>query len=105
MSSSAYAILRSALINRQQVVCSYHGFRREICPHVIGWKDGREHILVFQFGGQSQRGLPLGGEWRCLDISEISDIRVQPGPWYSGTTQHHRPQSCVDTIDEYVPID
>ncbi|HEU0157387.1 MAG TPA: hypothetical protein VFQ82_15045, partial [Stellaceae bacterium] len=53
---------------------------------------------TYQFGGQSRSGLPVGGEWRCLWLTEVSDVRLRDGPWHAGVS-HTRPQGCVDIVD------
>lgn len=59
--NAAYQVLREAILGKTQVVCSYHGYEREICPHVIGLNaKGQEQVLAFQFGGGSSSGLPAG---------------------------------------------
>jgi hypothetical protein len=102
MSSDIYSLLRQAISDMKQVTCTYQGFYREICPHVIGTKRGREQVLGFQFGGQSSTGLPAGGNWRCMRVAEIQNAAVRDGPWHTGTT-HTRPQTCVNVIDVEVP--
>ena len=79
----------------------YGGFSREMCPHVIGLKQGKEHALFFQFAGGSRSGLPPGGEWRCLDLSGLANISVFAGRWRQGPPKR-RPPSCVDQIDVQV---
>lgn len=116
---SVYQIIRDAIINNRQVVATYHGFQREMCPHVIGIKRGRpatrgrggrpgkpatpdeEHALFYQFGGGSQSGLQPPGSpanWRCVRIAELTNVATRPGPWYTAPN-HSRPQTCVDEID------
>jgi hypothetical protein len=34
-----YAMIREAIFNRDIIVASYHGYVREMCPHVIGKKN------------------------------------------------------------------
>ena len=98
-----FAQTKHALLERQLVSAMYHGFRREMCPHVLGWKDGREHALFFQVGGDSSKGLPLAGAWRCLDLSELSDVSIHAGGWRTGPGYYDNPQSCVDEIDVRIP--
>ena len=93
-----YDQLRDAILNRQQIIATYHGHRREMCPHILGYKSGRRHVLFFQFGGTSGSGLPASGEWRCMDIDELHDVEVRDGQWHTGL-RHLRPQTCVDLID------
>ena len=98
MSSSAYVAILSAMRNQQQVTCTYQGRYREICPHTIGWKNGREKVLGFQFAGESSKGLPPGGEWRCMFIDEIEHVEVRDGAWHT-RDDHLRPQTCVDDVE------
>ncbi len=91
-------LLKLAITNKKQVTCYYDGLYREMCPHVIGWKGPAYHVLSFQFGGQSSRGLPPGGEWKCMDVDGISQLALRDGPWYTGIT-HGKPQTCVDAIE------
>ncbi|MFN3462819.1 MAG: hypothetical protein ACK4X1_01965 [Terricaulis sp.] len=51
--SPEYQLIREAILQKQQVVCLYHGAWRELCPHVIGLKRGREKVLSWQFGGET----------------------------------------------------
>lgn len=70
-----------------------------VCPHVIGKnKHGREQVLAFQFAGGSKSGLPPGGQWRCMPVSEILNVKLLDGPWHTGT-DHAKPQTCVSVID------
>ena len=94
----AYSIVRQAILDQAQVVATYGGHRRQMCPHVIGTKGGRRQALFFQFAGSSRSGLPAGGEWRCLPVDGLSDVVSQAGRWYPAAP-HARPQTCVDVID------
>jgi hypothetical protein len=98
MTSSTYKALRDAVLKQQQVIVMYHGYRRECCPHTLGYTDGHEQVLTFQFAGGSSSGLPPGGQWRCMKVREISEIIVKDGPWHTGL-RHTRPQTCVKQID------
>ena len=43
MPSPTYILFRRAILAEQQVVCTYDGGSRELCPHIIGTnKDGEE---------------------------------------------------------------
>ena len=98
MTSATYRLFRQAILQEKQVTCVYQGFRRELCPHIIGHGGGVEKVLAFQFGGESSRGLPAGGEWRCLRLAEVENARLRDGSWHEGGT-HRRVQHCVDEID------
>lgn len=97
----SYAVIKNAIINKQQIVATYNGHVREMCPHIIGTKNGREQALFYQFGGTSSSGeiVPDSPKnWRCIPIEGLNNVAVRAGRWYSGAN-HSRPQTCVDVID------
>jgi general stress protein 26 len=54
--SAVYRSFWEAVRTRQQVICSYGGRRREVCPTILGYsKDAREAVLVFQFAARVRR--------------------------------------------------
>ena len=96
MSSTAYTLFRNAILAEQQVVCTYGGRHRELCPHIIGTnKRGEEVVLAWQFAGTSSGKLP---QWRCLKLANITDARARVGRWHEGGS-HKTTQKCVTTID------
>jgi len=101
---SEYQLLRQAIVTKQQITCLYNGLYRECCPYAIGSRNGVERVLVYQFAGESSKGLPLAGEWRCMDVNKIVDLKTQEGRWFSGSG-HSRPQSCITSIDVEVVLD
>ena len=70
----------------------------ELCPVILGHSQGREKALTYQFGGESEKGLPAEGQWRCLWLSEVGDILLRNGPWHAGD-RHKQPQGCVEIVD------
>jgi len=103
MPSATYALFRRAILDRKLIVCRYQGKRREVAPHVLGFKNRIEKALVFQFGGESNSTLPPGGEWRCFTLSEVEDARTMAGEWHTGSS-HRAPQACIDLVDVDVNI-
>jgi hypothetical protein len=98
-SSPAYKLFERAIREKKQIVCIQNGKKRELCPIVLGHKkDGREVALTFQFAGESESGLPPGGDWRCLYLATVTDVRLRDGRWHSGKS-HERSQSCVEIVD------
>jgi hypothetical protein len=96
MPSATYALFRAAILGEQQVVCSYHGGIRELCPHIIGTnRSGEEVVLAWQFAGQSSGPLP---QWRCLKLANVSNARTRQGRWHEGGS-HRTTQTCVSDID------
>jgi len=103
-----YALIRQAIIDKNVVIASYHGHVREMCPHVIGKKNGRVHAFLYQFAGGSSGGLkPDGspGNWRCLRVDELSNvmIRKSTGEWHTASN-YSEVQTCVDEIDVKVEV-
>jgi hypothetical protein len=94
----AYSILAEAIASKQQVLARYGGEERLFSPHALGTKRGTHHLLVFQYAGGSQTGLPEGGEWRCLTLEELSEIRLQPGAWRTAPNVFN-PQTCLDDVE------
>jgi uncharacterized protein len=99
----AFALIRQAIFQKKLISAVYLGLRREMCPHVLGWKSGKEHALFFQVGGESRKGLSPEGAWRCLDIGELSDVSVYDGVWRTGPGYYENPQSCVDKVEVQIP--
>jgi hypothetical protein len=97
------SIIREGIRDAKQLVftCLFHP--REFCPHILGTKYGAWHVFGWQFAGTSSRGLKDGGDWRCLELHDIStDILIRDGQWYRGWTSGDGPSSCVDIIDTVI---
>lgn len=96
---STYEQIRSAVIEKKQVIAVYKGLIRELCPHAIGRKNGREQAIFFQFGGQSSSGLANPeNNWRCLPLDQLQILEIRDGDWHTAFN-HSRPSSCIDWID------
>ena len=103
---SNYDLLKDAIINKKQVTAVYNGYTREMCPHVLGAKNGRVQCLFYQFGGGSSSGFIYPGSpknWRCIPIETLQIIEVKAGVWFSASN-HSVPQTCVDEIYAEVEI-
>lgn len=103
MASRLYADIRSAIENKQQVIATYSGHRREMCPHAIGLGPlGDEQAIFFQFAGTSSQGdarlLPEADRWRCLKIGGLSDVEIRDGDWYTAGN-HSTPNKCIAEVD------
>lgn len=83
------------------MTATYNGRRRSFCPHALGMKGGRRHVLVYQFAGEALDGRPLVPGWRCLDVDKLDDVSVVPGEWHTATNVFN-PQSCMDSVDVVV---
>lgn len=102
----SYDLVRQAILSKQAISALYHGQYREMCPHVLGFKNGKRHALFYQFAGRSNsRPIQPDGStanWRCIDIGELSQVEIiEIDKWHSAP-DHTRPQTCVDQIDAVV---
>jgi hypothetical protein len=93
-----YQQLRDAIANKQPVRVRFKVGDRDVCPHVIGFKNGDAKVLTYQFAGYSSSGLPPDGEWRCMVISDIASVAAINEEWQTGIG-HSRRQTCVDEVD------
>jgi len=103
-----YQMIRQAIIDKDIVIATYHGYVREMCPHVIGTKRGRPQALMYQFSGGSSVGLESNGSpsnWRCVIVDELTEVSVRKskGEWHTASN-YSRPQTCVDQIEFDVEI-
>jgi hypothetical protein len=101
MPSPTYTIIREAIAKKQHVIATYDGHNREMCPHVIGYKDGVEQALFYQFAGNSSKGkITKDSEktWRCMSISKLQNVSVREGEWHT-SEDHSKRQTCVDRVD------
>ena len=98
MASATYNLFARAMAERRQLLCTYDGYARELCPIILGHSHGQEKALTFQFGGQSSKGLPRGGQWRCLFLDKVGSPQLRDGPWHAGDS-HSQPQGCVEIVD------
>ena len=98
-----WAPLEAALRQRRPVRLSYHGRQRLICPHALGWHNGRPMLLAYQTGGQTSTGtLPADPRrrWRCLFVDEIEQVvTADPAsPWQ--TADNYNPSHPFNAIDD-----
>lgn len=99
MRSETYKIFERAMRRRKPMLCMYDGHPRAICPIILGHsRDDEEKALTFQFAGGSSKGLPRGGQWRCLSLARVSKAELCDGPWIEGAS-HTQPQGCVEVVD------
>jgi hypothetical protein len=81
----AWSVLAHALIEGRTVRARYHGHDRLLCPHALGWKNGRAKVLAYQAAGSTSNGsLPPANRdrWRTLFVDEIHDATiVADAPW------------------------
>jgi len=81
---SPWATLARALAERRPVLAKYHGQERLLCPHALGWKNGRQKVFSLKAGGTTSQG-PLPADprhcWRSMFVDEIENPVVTDEPW------------------------
>ncbi len=100
---ATWAALEAALRARRPVLISYHGRQRLICPHALGWKDGRPMVLGYQTGGQTSTGaLPSDPRkhWRCMFVDEVDQVVTAGPPSTWATADNYNWSHPFHAIDE-----
>ena len=59
--SAASELIAKAILEKKAISATYQNRYREMCPHTLGYKNDKEHALMYQFGGDSKSGLSPGG--------------------------------------------
>jgi hypothetical protein len=105
MASQAFQEILRAIKLKRPVRASYGGHTRYFCPHVLGYKAGVEHALVYQYDGQSRTGIiptrSMHGpedNWRCLFVGRLRDVTVLEDDVWCSADNHSKRQSCVDRV-------
>lgn len=103
MPSAVYELIRAAMFEEKQIICTYGGHLRELCPIVLGHSDSKEKLLAYQVGGSTSKGLPRSGQWKCLFVARMQDARMHEGPWREGD-RHSQEQRCIHDVDVDINI-
>lgn len=98
MPSATYELFARAMAERKPVLCIYGGYRRVVCPIILGHTRGEEKTLAFQIGGESSRPLPPQGQRRCLKLANVTGAELHDGAWRSAAS-HQQAQTCVEDVD------
>lgn len=102
----SYALIRYAILKKKIVRAIYQGLYCELCPHLIGTRNGKQYALFYQFGGQSSSGSIQPGRstenWKCIDIGDLSEVTIEDGPWHTAS-YNSQLQTCVDDLDAVLP--
>jgi hypothetical protein len=100
---AAWAQLEAALRQRRPVCVSYHGHQRLICPHALGWKNGKAMLLGYQTGGHTHTGtLPAApnNRWRNFFIDDIDHVDTPEPATGWQTADNYNPAQPFNAIDE-----
>jgi hypothetical protein len=100
---TAWPCLEAALRQRRPVRLSYHGRQRVICPHALGWSNGRPMLLGYQTGGQTSTGALAADprrRWRCMFVDEVDQVVAADPASAWGTADNYNPSRPFHAIDE-----
>ena len=93
-------VLSAAIRGKECLTGLYDGTVRHFAPHALGIKsDGSPAAFVFQYAGETTRGLPSGGEWRCFNLDRLSHVRHNEHRWRSRSNYSLKRQTCLATIN------
>lgn len=99
--SPDFRLLQQAIEEGRNVSATYHQHHRLMTPHTLGWKDGREQCLCYQFDGtsKSRSHFPPNSpsNWRCVRVEDLHDIQLAGGDLKT-CDRHTQPQTCVDDV-------
>lgn len=96
--------LEEALRQRRPVELTYHGRRRTVSPHALGWKNNRALLLAYQSAGQTTTAAHLADprrRWRNFFVDEIDDAAPAgpAGTWESADNYDaSRPFNAIDHL-------
>jgi hypothetical protein len=99
-------LLKDAIRNKSCVRGMYDGHERFFCPHVLGGKDGKVNVLIYQYAGRTSKGpivtppIPTDGpssNWKCMLVSGLTELSLVEGTWYT-CQKHTQSQTCVDQV-------
>jgi WYL domain len=99
--TTTWDLLEQALRQRRPVWACYHGQDRLLCPHALGWKNGRAKVLAYQADGTTTAGpLPTGTtqRWRSLFIDQIKDLRITDETWETADNYSYSRSNCIDQL-------
>jgi hypothetical protein len=96
----AWEVLQQALIQKRPVALRYHGQDRTLCPHAIGWKNGRLRVLSYQVTAPpSRQASPDPAQrWRCMFLDEIEAPVITDGPWESAPNYSPTNANGIDDL-------
>ena len=99
--TTTWAALETALRQRRPVQVTYHNKQRTICPHALGWNNGRPKVLAYQVGGTTTQGtLPADPRqcWRSMFVDEIEDPIITDDPWQTADN-YRRNFNGIDHVE------
>jgi len=99
-------LLGDAIRQKECLTGLYDGVVRHFAPHALGAKsDGTPAVFVFQYAGETTSALPIGGQWRCFRLDQLSHLRRNEHRWRSRSNYSLKRQSCLAMVKFGLPED
>ena len=105
----AWAPLEAALRQRRPVRLSYKGSQRVVCPHALGWKNGRAMLLAYQTDPHTTTGAPPAHPkqgWRNMFVDHIDQVLAADpaSKWHTADNYNHvHPFNSIDNLTIAIP--
>jgi hypothetical protein len=100
--NTTWAVLHAALTQRRAVRARYHDHLRILCPHALGWKNGRAKALVYQTAIIEPPPTHDPHGWRSLFIDDIHEATITDDHWH--TAGNYTPHTTgIDTLADAIP--
>jgi argininosuccinate synthase len=97
-----YKTIWQAIRQRKQITFVSDHKYREALPIALGYSaDGRERLVVYQFGGETSPRSTLPG-WRSFLVEAIDELKIGSGPWFDVRVQE-RPHIPLVDVDVALP--
>ena len=98
----AWEVLQQAITQRKTVKARYHGRDRLLCPHLMGWRNGRAKLLSYQASATGTIADPYQ-QWRSMFVDELDNLAITDAPWLTAT--NYTPTSVgIDVIEIAVEL-
>lgn len=96
--TAVWDILARSLSEQRPVRARYHGSERLLCPHLLGWKNGRATMLAYQAAGTTSTGLPPAARWRTMFLDEIEEPEITNQHWETAHNYSPPDSNGIDYI-------
>ncbi len=96
----AWDTLEEALRQRRPVHLTYHGRRRTVCPHALGWKNDRAMLLAYQSETDTTARPDPHHGWRNFFVDDIdhSELADPASTWQ--TADNYNASHPFNAIDQ-----
>ena len=102
----AWDILERAINDKRTIRVSYHDHERLLCPHLLGWRNGRAKVLSYQSAGTTSQGVIAGNprqRWRSMFVDEIEGAVLTNDIWQTGPN-YTADCNSVDVVEVAVEV-